>query len=64
MYGTGNAKVASKINSNPFLIERIIQCQKENDKFPNFITVDFYETGNAMEAVDILNVISKSNKGN
>ena len=32
----------------------------EKNKFPNFITVDFYELGNAMDVVNQLNEVINS----
>ena len=44
-----------EVNSNPYFINRVYDCASEKDKFPNFITVDFYDVGNCMEVVNILN---------
>lgn len=54
-FGVGDATVAATINANPYLIDRALQCQSESGKFPNFVTVDFYELGETMQAVNILN---------
>ncbi len=48
-------QLAVTANSNPFLIERAIDCWAETGKRPNLISVDFYDIGNVFEAVDILN---------
>jgi hypothetical protein len=55
--GTGNINQATTANSNPFFIDRIYNCITEKEKLPNFITVDFYETGNCCEVVNTLNSI-------
>ena len=53
--GTGDESQATIVNSNPYFINRALQCQQEKNKFPNFITVDFYELGNCFDVVDQLN---------
>ena len=52
-------------NSNPFFINRALQCQIEKNKFPNFLTVDFYDLGNTNEVVSMLNgIVSSINENN
>ena len=46
---------ARKINKKDFLSSRIKKCQKELGKFPNFVTVDFYHLGDALQVVNQLN---------
>lgn len=53
--GTGNLDQAAIANSNPFFIDRINSCIAEKEKLPNFVTVDFYETGNCCDVVNLLN---------
>jgi hypothetical protein len=53
--GTGVESEAEIINANPYFIDRVQMCQLEKSKFPNFITVDFYELGNSKAVVDELN---------
>ena len=48
-----------EVNSNPYFINRVYDCAV--DKFPNFITVDFYDVGNCMEVVNILNELPEYN---
>jgi len=55
--GTGNIDQATIANSYPFFIDRIYNCIAEKEKLPNFITVDFYQTGNCCEVVNTLNSI-------
>lgn len=55
--GTGMEAEAEIVNSNPFFINRALQCQQEKAKFPNFVTVDFAELGDAKLVVDQLNGI-------
>ena len=54
-FGTGNHIVAVDVNANPFFINRAQECQLAQNKFPNFITVDFYDFGNTMDVVNTLN---------
>lgn len=56
-YGTGMLAESEIANSNPFFINRALQCQQEKQKFPNFVTVDFVELGDSKVVVDILNGI-------
>lgn len=49
-----------QVNSNPYLLNRVYDCASEKDKFPNFITVDFYDVGDCLEVVDILNEFSET----
>ncbi len=44
-------------NANPYLTNRIQQCQEDRNKFPNFIAVDFYELGNCFEMLHEVNGI-------
>ena len=53
--GTGLPNDAPSVNAYPFLMSRIQQHFSEYSKFPNFVTLDFYELGNGLEVVDSLN---------
>lgn len=55
--GTGLEAESEVVNSNPFFINRALQCQQEKLKFPNFVTVDFVELGDSKLVVDQLNGI-------
>ncbi|MCX6309322.1 MAG: phosphatidylinositol-specific phospholipase C domain-containing protein [Bacteroidia bacterium] len=55
--GTGSRSNAKIANSNPFMENRINTCRSETAKFPNFITVDFYDIGDGMENVNKLNQV-------
>lgn len=59
--GTGMEAESEIANSNPFFINRALQCQQEKAKFPNFVTVDFVELGDARLVVDQLNGIEPLN---
>lgn len=61
--GVGVEAEAEAANANPFFINRVLQCQEETGKFPNFVAVDFYELGNCFEVVEALNqqIISSIN---
>ena len=47
--------LAAKVNFNPFLVDRALQCKEESGRQPNFVTVDFYATGDLFEATRTLN---------
>ena len=49
-----------QVNSNPYFLNRVYDCASEKDKFPNFITVDFYDVGDCLEVVNILNEFSET----
>jgi len=53
--GTGIEAQAATANANPYLLNRMYECMNEHNKFPNFITVDFYERGDSKAAVDSIN---------
>ncbi len=57
-FGIPQISTAETANSNPFFINRAIECWDEHDKFPNFITVDFYHKGDCMEVVNGLNTMN------
>lgn len=42
-------------NANPFLLDRLRQCQSEQNHIPNFVYVDFYTIGDIFAAIDSLN---------
>ena len=60
VFGTGDENAASQVNANPFFLNRVVQCQAEKNKFPNFITVDFYDLGNSIDVVNYLNGVVNS----
>ncbi len=49
-----------EINSNPYFIDRVYDCESQKNKFPNFITVDFYDVGDCLEVVNILNELPET----
>jgi hypothetical protein len=51
----GSPELADMVNHDPFLIDRIDQCEEELGQFANFITVDYYEIGDLFEAVSTSN---------
>lgn len=59
-FGIGLLEQAEIANANPFLLNRLLECQQVHNKFPNFITVDFYEKGNTLQAVNALNGVITS----
>jgi len=54
---TAKKTLANEANHNPFFVERALQCESESGKFPNFITVDYYDIGDAMSVVNTLNAM-------
>ena len=46
---------AGTVNGRKFLLDRVKRCEKERGVRANLLAVDFYRTGNLMDAVDTLN---------
>lgn len=46
---------ARRVNSNPTLWNRVKECEKERNSFPNFVAVDFYRQGDLFDVIDRLN---------
>lgn len=46
---------AVPVNTNPFLLQRILRCQKTTGRLPNFVMVNYYEVGDLFHDVDVLN---------
>lgn len=53
--GTGLVDSAKVINQYDYLLNRILECESDVGKIPNFITVDFYSEGELMDVVNQLN---------
>ena len=53
--GYGLYNESNDVNANPFFITRALDCQTHTNKFPNFVTVDYYELGDGLAVVDQLN---------
>lgn len=47
--------IARRVNSFPFLSERIARCEKERNLLANLVAVDFYREGDLFGVVDELN---------
>ena len=58
--GYGLYNESNDVNANPFFINRALNCQTQTNKFPNFVTVDYYELGDGLAVVDHLNGITTS----
>lgn len=58
--GIADEGQATLANSMPFFKNRVIECQQFHNKFPNFLTVDFYELGDALQVVNECNGIFAS----
>ena len=59
--GYGLYNESQDVNQNPFFINRVESCQNEKNKFPNFLTVDFYELGNSFNVLNQVNNVNFSN---
>lgn len=46
---------AARVNAYPFLLERALQCQARRGHVPNLVAINFYELGDALRVVDVLN---------
>jgi hypothetical protein len=46
---------AARVNPNPFLVDRLLYCQKSTGARPNFVMVNYYEVGDVFRDVDLLN---------
>ena len=53
--GYGLYTESNDVNANPFFINRALNCKTQTNKFPNFVTVDYYELGDGLAVVDQLN---------
>ena len=58
--GYGLYTESNDVNSNPFFITRALDCQTQTNKFPNFVTVDYYELGDGLAVVDQLNGVTST----
>ena len=55
LFGYGLYNESLIVNSNPFFIDRVTSCWQSKNKFPNFLTVDFVELGDAQTVVNQIN---------
>ena len=55
LFGYGLYNESLNVNSNPFFIDRVTDCWQSKNKFPNFLTVDFVELGDAQTVVNQIN---------
>ena len=62
--GYGLYTESNDVNSNPFFITRALDCQTQTNKFPNFVTVDYYELGDGLAVVDQLNGVTSNSSIN
>jgi hypothetical protein len=46
---------AAKVNAKDFLLDRARKCERQRDRFPNLLNVDFYKQGDLFGAIDELN---------
>lgn len=52
---TADITLADQINHNPFFVDRAQACAAQMNDLPNFVTVDFYTTGDLFDVVSTLN---------
>ena len=62
--GYGLYNESNDVNANPFFINRAQNCQTQTNKFPNFVTVDYYELGDGLAVVDQLNGVTSNSSIN
>ena len=62
--GYGLYTESNDVNANPFFITRALDCQTQTNKFPNFVTVDYYELGDGLDVVDKINGITDNSEKN
>lgn len=48
--------LTSTINYNPYLVDRVQRCERELNKFPNFVVVDFWSYSDVIQAVECINL--------
>ncbi len=46
---------AALVNTNPFLIDRLLSCRTKEATLPGFVMVNYYEVGDVFHDVDVLN---------
>ena len=61
LLGTGVQEETEFMNTNPFFMNRVLECMYESNKFPNFITVDFFDLGESLAVVNKINGVSENN---
>ena len=62
--GYGLYNESNDVNANPFFMNRVLDCQTQTNKFPNFITVDYYDLGDGLDVVDELNGVNATSSIN
>jgi hypothetical protein len=50
---------AEKVNAHDFLLKRARKCERQRDRFPNLLNVDFYKQGDLFGVIDDLNGVNK-----
>lgn len=51
-----------RVNPNPFLLDRILYCQRTTGARPNFVMVDYYEVGDLFRDVDVVNGLATADE--
>tara|TARA_B100000902_G_C27301409_1_gene913035 strand:+ start:1242 stop:2228 length:987 start_codon:yes stop_codon:yes gene_type:complete len=55
MFGYGLYSESAIVNTDSFFLNRVLNCQSQKSKFPNFLTVDFFELGDCMSVTEQIN---------
>ncbi len=55
--GTGSKKRSKKVNGIDEILQRCADYNSLSGRYPNFIVVDFYHLGKALQAVDSINTL-------
>lgn len=50
--------LAELVNHNPFMVDRLLECQELLGHIPNRIAVDYYSIGDTLLTVDLLNGVA------
>lgn len=50
-----SAQHAQLVNYDPFLVDRVLTCQRDEGALPNFVMINFYEVSDLFHVVDVLN---------
>ena len=48
-------KFFANVNRNPFFAKRVVSCAQDISRFPSFIAVDFWESSDVLQVVNLLN---------
>ncbi|MEM7247478.1 MAG: hypothetical protein AAF533_19235 [Acidobacteriota bacterium] len=52
---TARRSLAEQVNFDPLFTDRVLACEAESGRLPNFLTVDFHDVGDVLAVADALN---------